>query len=143
MEVFAATDEEARTESRELQDGLSVVTKGNLNNSESEPIMSYKISSLTELAAKLETDPALEAKLKSDPKGTLATIAAPLQTDVVIYRIVVSALSATIIIALLGAIVITLSPGSTPRTIPDVLVALGSAAVGALAGLLAPSPSKN
>ncbi len=105
--------------------------------------MSYRISSLPELAARLETDSTLEAKLKSDPKGTIAAIAAPLQTDVWIYRIVVSALSATVMIAILGAIVITLTPGPAPRTIPDVLVALGSASVGALAGLLAPSPSRN
>jgi hypothetical protein len=143
VEVFAAAAEEPRERGRELQNGFSVVTRRKPEHSESKPIMSYKISSLPELAARLETDPDLEAKLKSDPKGTLATIAAPLQTDVLIYRIVVSALSATVIIALLGAIVITLTPGPTPRTIPDVLVALGSAAVGALAGLLAPSPAKN
>ena len=50
------------------------------------------------------------------------------QNDIWLYRIVVG--------SLFGAIVLTLSGASTP----EVIVALGSAAIGGLAGLLAPSP---
>jgi hypothetical protein len=35
---------------------------------------------------------------------------------------------------------VALVPGEPPRRVPEVLVSLGSAAIGALAGLLAPSP---
>ena len=56
--------------------------------------------------------------------------------DKVIYRMVVGALGLALLIAAVGGIVIVMSD----RTPPDMLVALGSAAVGALAGLLAPSP---
>ncbi|RXZ44312.1 hypothetical protein EBB06_06975 [Crenobacter cavernae] len=66
----------------------------------------------------------------------LATPPTPLQTDVLLYRIVVSCLGAAMLIALIGAIALVVIDKETP----DVLVAIGSAAIGALAGLLAPSP---
>jgi hypothetical protein len=57
--------------------------------------------------------------------------------DKLIYRIVVSALGLAVLIAAVGGIVIVMAD----KVPPDMLVALGSAAVGALAGLLAPSPT--
>jgi hypothetical protein len=45
-------------------------------------------------------------------------------------------LGLTVVASVVGAIVLTLSGASTP----EVIVALGSAAIGGLAGLLAPSP---
>jgi hypothetical protein len=63
----------------------------------------------------------------------------PLQEDVLIYRIAVITLGAIGVIATLGAIVLTGLRGERTE-IPDVVTALGSAAIGALAGLLAPSP---
>jgi len=56
--------------------------------------------------------------------------------DIWLYRIVVAVLGLTVVASVIGAIVLTLSGQSTP----EVLVALGSAAIGGLAGLLAPSP---
>jgi hypothetical protein len=50
------------------------------------------------------------------------------QNDIWLYRIVVA--------SVVGAIVLALSGASTP----EVIVALGSAAIGGLACLLAPSP---
>jgi hypothetical protein len=58
--------------------------------------------------------------------------------DVWIYRIVVGALGLTILIAMCG----TLYLANTEKGVPQALVAIGSAAVGALAGLLAPSPAR-
>ena len=58
------------------------------------------------------------------------------QTDVWIYRIVVAVLGLAVVATVIGAIILTL----TGRPTPEVLVALGSAAVGGLSGLLAPSP---
>lgn len=57
--------------------------------------------------------------------------------DPLIYRLVVSALGLAVLVAAVGGIVIVMAD----KTPPDMLVALGSAAVGALAGLLAPSPT--
>jgi hypothetical protein len=56
--------------------------------------------------------------------------------DIWLYRIVVAVLGLTVVTSVAGAIVLALSELSTP----EVLVALGSAAIGGLAGLLAPSP---
>jgi hypothetical protein len=62
----------------------------------------------------------------------------PLENDVWIYRMVVAMLGAVLIIATLGGLVIAMA-GKGP--IPEMVVALGSGAAGALAGLLAPSPA--
>ncbi len=59
-----------------------------------------------------------------------------LYNDIWLYRIVVAVLGLTVVASVVGAIVLALSGESTP----EVIVALGSAAIGGLAGLLAPSP---
>ena len=58
-----------------------------------------------------------------------------LHNDIWLYRIVVAVLGLTVVATIVGAIVLTLSGQSTP----EVIVSLGSAAIGGLAGLLAPS----
>ena len=62
----------------------------------------------------------------------------PLQTDRWIYRIVVSALALTLISSVTGAVYLK----AKGEEIPDILTALGSSALGGLAGLLAPAPSR-
>ena len=59
-----------------------------------------------------------------------------IQKDVWLYRIIVAALGLTVVASVVGAIALAMTRQSTP----DVLVALGSAAIGGLAGLLTPSP---
>jgi len=56
--------------------------------------------------------------------------------DVWVYRMVVAALGLAVLASLIGAIVLAMDGHPTPES----LIALGSAAVGGLAGLLAPSP---
>ena len=58
------------------------------------------------------------------------------QHDVWIYRIVVITLGFSVLASMIGGIVLTIQD----RQPPEILIALGSAAVGGLAGLLAPSP---
>jgi hypothetical protein len=99
--------------------------------------MSKRIETLRQLAAALDADPALAARVKANPAEAIAGLATPLQSDVWIYRIVVGALALAILGSVVGAIVLALQD----RAIPEVLLAIGSASVGALAGLLAPSPS--
>ncbi len=60
------------------------------------------------------------------------------ETDVWIYRIVVSGLTSTVLGCLIGAIGLQISN----KDIPQVLTALGTGSLGALSGLLAPSPVK-
>ena len=61
-----------------------------------------------------------------------------LLNDIWPYRIVVSMLGLTVVGSFFGAIVLTLSGQSTPEVC--VAVALGSAVISGLTGLLAPSP---
>ena len=94
------------------------------------------------LTSNILGNPDLVAQLKQDPvtvlhqQAAVAKAGTPLDTDPIIYRIVVSCLGAAMILTAFGLIALTWNNS----TIPEGLVALGSAAVGALAGLLAPSP---
>jgi len=74
---------------------------------------------------------------RSDPQGAMETFAKyePIPNTFV-YGVVVTSLGAAVILALVGAMLLVLND----KTPPDIAVAIGSAAVGALAGLLAPSP---
>ena len=76
-----------------------------------------------------------------DVKKTLRTltdrITTPLDTDAWIYRLVVVFLGLVILVTVCGGIF--LGTGEESQ-LPEGIVAIGSAAVGALAGLLAPSP---
>jgi len=109
--------------------------------------MSREYSALL-LAERVRNDPKLQARLQANPASELSALAdqairetAPvLQTDVWIYRMVVGALGLAVLSALVGAI--ALAVNGVDKT-PDILTAIGSAAVGALAGLLAPPPSSH
>lgn len=97
-------------------------------------------------------DSILLQQVLQDPEPTLRRLAdlatkelppPAFVTDVTTYRIVVSMLGFVAILAIGGAIYITVTTASgTLPAIPDVLTALGAAAIGALAGLLAPSPAR-
>jgi hypothetical protein len=97
-----------------------------------------KIESAKEFKSEIVNNKAFQKALKMDPIKAVEDIeiGTPLERDVWIYRIVVSVLGLTVILSVAGAILLV----SIDKKTPEVLVALGSAAVGALAGLLAPSP---
>ena len=57
------------------------------------------------------------------------------QRDIWFYRMIVGTLGLTIALSILGAIGLAM----TSKQIPEVLVVLGSAAIGGLAGFLVPS----
>ena len=94
---------------------------------------------LQELFQQVSSDPSLPADQKVKFLGGLQKLATPLQSDRWIYRLVVAFLGLTVLLTILGGFYLSIK---TAATIPEGLIALGSAAVGALAGLLAPSPMK-
>jgi hypothetical protein len=98
--------------------------------------MDRRVETVSDLAELVRDDPALAREIQSRPAEALAELAAPLEHDVWIYRIVVGALSFVAIFSIVGAIIVAV--GTNDTQVPDAVVALGSAAVGALAGLLAP-----
>src|SRR5262249_19170787 len=85
------------------------------------PHAEEKVGSVSELAVKVSQDPQLQAAIKENPAAVIASLAAPLQTDVWIYRMVVGALGLAVLIAVVGAIVLAVYG----KAIPDVLTALG------------------
>jgi hypothetical protein len=98
--------------------------------------MANRTDSSTELASMVAHDQKLQAQIKQDPVGTLERLAEPLESDPWIYRIVVLSLGLAAIGVVAGVIVLKIVDKATP--IPDALVAIGSAAVAALAALLIP-----
>jgi len=88
--------------------------------------------------------PEVKRKFSEKVKETKEKIRTPLDTDKWIYRSVVGFLG----LAILGCLAFTfllsgkaIDPGTEVK-IPEIFLAIGSAAVGALAGLLAPSPAR-
>jgi hypothetical protein len=97
-----------------------------------------RITSVTDLAREVASDPQLAEQIKANPVEMMASLAGQPRDvpDTFIFRVVVISLGGTVVLAVIGAIAIAFAG----KTAPDLLTALGSAAVGALAGLLAPSP---
>lgn len=89
-----------------------------------------------ELLKKLQINPV--PVLKETAARAEAAIRPPIYTrDKSLYRIAVGVLGLLALFAAGGSVILVLKG----KTTPEVLVALGSAAVGALVGLFAPSPA--
>jgi len=58
-----------------------------------------------------------------------------IEKDIWLYRIIIAAFALTLVATVVGAILLAMTNQQTP----DALVALGSAAVGGLAGFLVPT----
>mgnify|MGYP001576238022 CR=1 FL=1 len=98
-----------------------------------------------ELVRRALIEPGRLDEIKRDPVTALQNLAEavvrdtpprPLESDVMVYRLVVGALGSVVVLSVLGVIVLA---GLT-RAVPETLTALGSAAIGCLGGILAPSP---
>ena len=85
-----------------------------------------------------QSDSALVEKKPENPDGLVSNVGTPLQTDRWIYRIVVSALALTLVSSIGGTVWLQ----SEDKPIPEILIGLGTGALGGLAGLLAPTPAK-
>jgi uncharacterized membrane protein YbhN (UPF0104 family) len=83
-----------------------------------------------------ELPPALKKNLLEKAKE----VDNPLNSDAWIYRIVVAGLVLAIFTSLISTLFIALGDSNETVQIPEIFMAVGSAAVGALSGLLAPSP---
>jgi len=92
---------------------------------------------LQELIQQVTSNNSLPPDQKVKLLGSLQKISTPLQTDRWIFRLVVTFLGVAVLLTIIGGFYLSIK---TAATIPEGLIALGSAAVGALAGLLAPSP---
>ncbi|NQZ32604.1 MAG: hypothetical protein HRU06_15150 [Oceanospirillaceae bacterium] len=118
--------------------------------------MHAKLRSAELLVKTAMADPGIMKDLKENPEKALRQLQdqvvnelppRALEQDIWIYRIVVASLSLAVLLVVIGVLIITIFPAVNeagkivPVAIPDILTALGAAAIGALAGLLAPAPS--
>jgi hypothetical protein len=87
--------------------------------------------------------PEVKREITEKVKETKETLRSPLDTDKWIYRIVVGFLGLAILASLIFTFFLSVGSANPQELkIPDIFLAIGSAAVGALAGLLAPSPGR-
>lgn len=97
------------------------------------------VYSARDVVEELEKDPTFAGEVATNPVEAIRKrVGNPKQWDVWIYRLVVIFLGLTILSGIGGAIALSIFD----KDLPEILLALGSAAVGALAGLLAPQPGK-
>ncbi|MEY4538342.1 MAG: hypothetical protein RLZZ306_99 [Bacteroidota bacterium] len=92
----------------------------------------------------LQNDKTLQKAFQDDPKAAIEKISdGSFIPDNWIYRIVVGSLGLVIIIITLGIVWrVAFGQPMDDKSVPTILTAIGSAAIGALAGLLAPSPNR-
>ena len=107
--------------------------------------MSKKIKTFNEFKSELERNDSLQAQFKTDPVEAIRQFEQiePIYTsDKWVYRIVVAVLGLTILGIVLGVISLMTFKGTVDidKLVPTLLTATCSAAIGALTGLLAPSP---
>lgn len=104
--------------------------------------MSKKVESFTEFKKELETNKELQNRFKENPVQAVQQFEQknPLDTDPWIYRIIVLSLGITLLVIVVGVIYLMLDGNiKDDEAVPTIFTAIGSAAVGALAGLLGPS----
>jgi hypothetical protein len=99
-----------------------------------------RASTATDLAELVREDPELQAEVRKDPVETLERLSRPLENDFWIYRVVVGSLALSILGVIVATTLIVMTQDQVQ--IPDILVAIGTGSIGALAGLLAPVPSR-
>lgn len=86
---------------------------------------------------KIHEHPNFIQPVKENPAKAIRSVSSDPKNDPWIYRIVVSALSLTILSCIAGAVYLE----ANSKKLPEILIALGTGSLGGLAGLLAPSPS--
>lgn len=102
--------------------------------------MKKQFSSYAELKEYVAENKQLQEKISSNPQEALEEITITPLPDTRVYRILVVGLIAVVLSITIGVIVIVVSEKADGDNIPTILTAIGSAAIGALAGILAPSP---
>ena len=107
--------------------------------------MERKVKSFDEFKKELVVDTELQEKFKSDPVATINQFQQGVkETDPWIYRIIVLSLGFAIMAIIVGVILLIFNGKMTDgNEVPAIFTAIGSGAIGAFAGLLAPSPQSS
>ena len=101
------------------------------------------IKTLSALKTELINNPDLNNQFKEDPVKAIQQFNTSQNIpDTWIYRIVVGSLGLSVILVIIAVVILTFNKdGSVDKDVPTILTAIASGAIGALAGLLAPSPT--
>ena len=91
------------------------------------------MNDIGEIAMRVSRDPELAERNRVDPEGTLQEQSLQMADDVWARRVIVVALSVVVLVATAGGFGLSL----INRAVPQLLMALGSMALGALISLLA------
>lgn len=104
--------------------------------------MNQKFKSYDDFQEQIISDKELQEAFKKDPIDTIQRIRInPLNSDKWIYRVIVISLGLTIISTIIGVLIlIGTDQINDDKNVPTILTAIGSAAIGALAGLLVVPP---
>lgn len=105
--------------------------------------MGKNIKNFEEFKNQLVESPEIQQQFKENPVQAINqfTFTNPLGWDKWIYRIIVLTLGLSVLIILIGTFLLIFKGEiKDDKTVPTIFTAIGSAAIGALAGLLAPSP---
>ena len=97
-----------------------------------------KIKNITALKDSIRNSPELKEQLLKDPEGFIDKLESPI-LDKGVFLTVVYIVGAALLTCIIVASIIALTG---QEEIHDFFVMIGSASIGALAGLLAPSPSE-
>ena len=88
---------------------------------------------IAQIAARVSQDPDLARQMRADPEATLRELSIQWAEDMWARRLIVLALSVVVLVATAGGFGLSLMN----RAVPQLLMALGSMALGALISLLA------
>lgn len=102
------------------------------------------IKSFADFKNELKNNVNLQNEFKNDPIKAVDNVStgSSILPDTWIYRIVVGSLGLAIILVIIGTIILTVNNNASEKNVPTILTAIASGAIGALAGLLAPSPTR-
>jgi hypothetical protein len=88
----------------------------------------------------MQKDDSVKEEFKQDPEKAMQKFFEPTLPDTKVYRILIAGLVSVLLIIVIGVIIAWGWRDKNEGTIPTILTAIGSAAIGALAGILAPNP---
>jgi hypothetical protein len=102
------------------------------------------IKSFAEFKNELKNNPDLQNDFKTDPVKAVDKVstASNIVPNTLIYQIVVGSLGLAIILVIIGTVILTINNNAAEKNVPTILTAIASGAIGALAGLLAPTPTR-
>ena len=104
--------------------------------------MAENIKSFTDFQSKLVSDIDLQNQFKQDPVAAVNKFAqSPQVPNTLVYQIVVLSLGASIILVIIAIVIMYFKgTGTADQQVPTIFTAIASGSIGALAGLLSPSP---